>query len=266
MKEITIAELRVIQLDILKHIDVFCKEHDIKYFLCGGSMIGAVRHQGFIPWDDDIDIMMIREDYNRFIQIYLQQDRSIFILHSHSSEIDYPYPYVKIEDSRTLFQGNVHYQFPIGIHIDLFPIDTVPESKIKQHVLFVKSQCLIKMRAFKNIRMSHSNIVKKLVNNIIQGSLSLISFDKITSLMEKNAVRYNGINSKYCGIVVWGYGMREINYRSNWDTVKYVAFEDIEAPIPGGYDNYLSNVYGDYMEPPLDTERLTHHSFFAYWK
>ena len=84
--------------------------------------------------------------------------------------------------------------------------------------------------------------------------------------MEKNAVRYRGKNSKYCGIVVWGYGMREINYRSNWDNVKYIIFEDMRAPIPVGYDNYLSNVYGDYMILPPESERRTHHSFFAYWK
>ena len=121
MRKITLDESKRIQLDILQSIHDFCIANNLKYSICGGTLIGAVRHKGFIPWDDDIDIFMLREDYNKFIHDY--KDLSgIYILHSLENDESYSYPYAKVEDVRTYIEEDVTAG-NIGIAVDVFPVD-----------------------------------------------------------------------------------------------------------------------------------------------
>ena len=101
------------------------------------------------------------------------------------------------------------------------------------------------------------------ISHIILKPLPLSS---IVMRIERNAMKYKDEKSLYCGVAIWGYGMREINLRSNWDEVLYVPFEDMLVPVPKGYDNYLRGIYGDYMQLPPQEKRITHHDFKAWWK
>lgn len=267
-KYINTEELRNVQLDILKHVDNFCKENDIKYFLCGGSMIGAVRHHGFIPWDDDIDIMLLREDYEKFISIYSEKDKSEYKLHSLLTDKKYSSTYVKIDNSRTVLKEYVEEPTAeIGINIDVFPVDDLPNNKEAQKKIYKRYGYYRALIDLKNVRFSKERVwYKNLVLLISHLLLKPVSMRKLADLIENNAVKYKGKTSDYCGIVVWGYGLREINYRKNWDDCILVDFEDMKAPIPVGYDNYLTCVYGDYMKLPPEEKRISHHAFEAYWK
>ena len=262
------TELRKIQMEILHHVDAFCRQKGIRYFLCGGTLIGAVRHHGYIPWDDDIDIMLLREDYERFIETYLQDDKSDYKLHYFRKEKDFPYPFVKIDDSRTVLSENVEIRAnDMGVNIDVFPIDVVPEDKELQKKLYGKFSFYMALINLKNIIPTRTRSwYKNLMIVLSRLILWMIPMRALVRRLEDNAIRYRDSTSKYCGIALWGYGMREINLRENWTEAIDMKFEDTMLPVPVGYDNYLTCVYGDYMQLPPEEKRVTHHAFTAYWK
>lgn len=267
MKIIDVIELKNIQLDILKHVDSFCKTNNITYFLCGGSAIGAVRHKGFIPWDDDIDIAMLRDDYDRFIKTYSENDTSVYKLHYFKLDHKVPYPYVKIDNSETVFLEELENDYKMGVNIDLFPVDSVPESLEKQKEIFSKYDRLVKIFTVKRLPLKRRRgILKNIVLALSHVMFSFRSFRSLIRSFEDNALKYKDEDSKYCAGIVWGYGRREINLKENWSEALYVPFEDMMVPVPKGYDGYLSSVYGDYMKLPPEEKRISHHHFIAYWK
>lgn len=267
MKEINIEELKKIQLEILLHVDKFCKEHNIRYFLCAGTLLGAIRHKGYIPWDDDIDIMLFREDYNRLIDIFLESDNGQYRLHTYKKEKEFPYPFVKIDDSRTSLRETVEGDFEMGVNIDVFPIDTVPQNGLLQKLFYTKCGIVLNALMLKRISLQFDrgllkNFIIKIFHRIFKG----ISCYYFVRTLDRLAQSYSQKKSEYCGLACWGYGMREMNLRSNFDEVIYVSFEGHSLPAPKGYNNYLSAVYGDYMQMPPEDKRVTHHAFEAFWK
>lgn len=268
MKYITdIQELRSIQLEILKHVDAFCKKNGIKYFLSGGSMIGAVRHHGYIPWDDDIDLMLFREDYEKLISLYTQTDNSDYKLHYFKYEENYLKPFVKIDNSKTVLEELAEEPIKMGVNIDIFPIDVVPDDKRKQRRMYNRFQFYKSLIDLKNIKEATTRAwYKNALVFMFHYLLRLVPMKMLISALEKNATKYKGVKSKFCGVAVWGYGAREINLRKNWDEVMEVDFENTKAPIPKGYDNYLTCVYGDYMQLPPEEKRVSEHLFKAWWK
>ena len=145
MKEIGIEELKRIQIGILKHLDAFCNENNLKYFMCGGTLLGAVRHKGFIPWDDDIDIMMKREDYDKLIELYPKNDNSNFKLFSYELDKSFPYPFAKMDDFRTIFEEEINDSYKIGVNIDIFPIDYITEDELHEFMDSWRSDHLWKL-------------------------------------------------------------------------------------------------------------------------
>lgn len=262
-----IAELRSIQLGILKHVDTFCKDNGIKYFLSGGSMIGAVRHHGYIPWDDDIDLMLLREDYDRLISLYTEKDNSDYKLHHFKLEDNYLKPFVKIDNSKTVLEEYTEEPIEMGVNIDIFPIDIVPNDKSKQKKMYKRFQLLKALIDLKTVKRSNSRAwYKNLVFSISHFLLRPLPMKTLIYALDKNASKYKGIESDFCGVAVWGYGSKEINQRKNWEEVLEVDFEDTKAPIPAGYDNYLTCVYGNYMQLPPEEKRVSEHRFKAWWK
>lgn len=267
MKEINTEELKRIQLAIVSHIDSFCKHHNIKYFICGGTLIGAIRHKGFIPWDDDIDIMMMRDDYERFIDIYTSENKSKYCILSHKLNDKYPYPYAKVCDCETTFHEEIKDAFDLGVNIDVFPIDIVPEDRNLQNKMYKKANWYIKIMTLKRLPLARRRgILKNVFLFISHLIFSVITFKTIVRKLDDNATKYKHSKSHLCGVAVWGYGMREINELKNYERSIYVPFENIELPVPSGYDKYLRGIYGDYMQLPAEEKRVTHHHFKAYYK
>ncbi|MBQ0047161.1 MAG: LicD family protein [Prevotellaceae bacterium] len=267
MKKIEDNELKAIQLEILKNVDIFCKAQGIKYFLAYGSAIGAIRHKGFIPWDDDIDIAMLRDDYDRFVESYNNQASSAYKVHAHNLDMRFPYPYAKIDNTHTVFEEEIKEMYTMGVNIDLFPIDKVPEDSSLQKKMFDRFTILHKLITLKRLPLKRRRgLLKNICLFIAQILLYPISFSMLVQMMEKNALKYRNINSSLCSDVVWAYGSREINKLSNWQEAIYVDFEGLKMPVPIGYDDYLSRVYGAYMQLPPKEKRITHHHYIAYWK
>lgn len=267
MKTMSIEELREIQLRILSEVATYCKRNGIKYFLCGGSLLGAVRHNGYIPWDDDIDIALLRSDYEKLVADF-NTDSTLYTLYTSENKEDYPYPFAKISyNNSILVEENDVLPFNIGVNIDIFPIDTVPEEDKLQRDL-IKS--IMKKRNVLNLKSIVVNKERKCYKNAIlkvgKFFYKLKSTKSIVNDIIKLAKMYESQSSNLAGIIVWGYGEREIVSKNIFNDVISMKFEGYEYDVPVGYHDWLTSVYGDYLVlPPLD-KQSSHHAFKAYWK
>ena len=267
MREIGEKELKEIQLEILEFVDDFCKRHHIKYFLTGGTLIGAVRHKGYIPWDDDIDLCMLREDYDRFLQLFIDENDKTFKVYSYSIIKKCPFPFAKVANNKTILRENILTPYEIGVNIDIFPLDTIPVEKRSQRILYKKFDLYFGMLQLKELLWSNKRkISKNLIVLISRFLLKVVPHSYILKKICENAIIYKNIESPLCGDLVWGYGIREITKKENFIKSIEWEFEGRKYPIPIGYDSYLRGVYGDYMKLPPEDKRISHHEFEAYWK
>lgn len=263
MREILdIKEIMGIELSIMKYIHDFCINNEINYFLWGGTLLGAIRHNGFIPWDDDIDIAMYRQDYNRFIELFDSNRYGVF---SCTKNKDYPYSYAKVFDKLTakIEPVRVRRRFQIGIDVDIFPIDNNVElshTDISERSLILKrrqnsSLGKPKVKNFKDILrlvryFGYGFIFRK--PNYYAKKLNEIPNNKITN----DFMLYADSNIKQPLII-----------KHEWiSELTLHKFEDTEFYIPIGYDKLLTACYGDYMTPPPVEKQITHHSNKMYWK
>ena len=267
MRKIDVNELKYIQLDILKYVDHFCKDHNIRYYMSGGSLLGTVRHKGFIPWDDDIDIMMLRKDYDLFLKEFSKIENDEYQVNFLGRGTDYFFPYAKIENKRTIYNEIVNNAVEIGVNIDLFPIDDLPDSIIRQRILYWKAGLFLFLLNMKLIKVSpNRSCLKNMIIVFVRTVLKHTPLISIARIIDKTAQKYHGKIGKYCGVVVWGYGSKEITLRSDWAETIMMDFEGIQVPVPCGYDHYLSSLYGNYMQLPPQNKRVSHHDFEAYRK
>lgn len=266
-RNIDVEELKNIQMDILQHVCDFCSKNNIKVFLSGGTLIGAVRHHGYIPWDDDIDIQMMREDYDKFIREYPKKDNSPYKLISYETDKKLPLTFAKVIESRTVLHDELSGSYPMGVYIDIFPIDKVPESLKLQTHLYRKAKFYINLFLLKQFSFARRRGF--LMNVALFFGKLLLSFiptSVITAKIIKTAKSYKDQGSTLCGCVVWGYGIREVHPIKDMDEAVMMDFEDRKFPVPAGYDSYLHAVYGNYMQLPPKDEQVSHHHFEAYWK
>lgn len=265
MKEILIDELKELQLQILKQVDSFCRENGIKYFLCAGSLIGAIRHHGYIPWDDDIDIMMLREDYNKFLNIFNGRVHNLCVK---APELDWNYyaPYANVFDTRTLIDEgeNGHLGEDIGIKIDIFPYDALPKNdfvyKITQWIV-LKFNSILRV---KRLKKSFGLLTfKQKINKIF---FFFIPY----SLLQK-CIYYIAISNsknKEADVFLRTYDIKTLMRarKEIFEKCVYEKFEDSYFPIPVYADEYLKIRFGDYMKLPPKEKQVSHHNFKAYWK
>ena len=271
MKEINIDEVKEIQLDILAAVDEFCSKNGIRYSLSSGTLIGAVRHNGYIPWDDDIDIMMPRADYDRFINIFNGSYKHLTLI-APEHNLEYYAPYANVFDNRTLLTegDNGHRGFNIGIKIDVFPIDYVSEdlkrynkelsiTKYINYILYIKR---LKNPLRNNKGLSH--FVTLLIEKMICFWLPYRFLQKIIILIANNK-KYQG--SSYVDNVVFNvYTSKSPRFNSLiMDSYTRINFEGYKFNIVTNYDEVLTKMYGDYMQLPPEEERVAHHNFKACW-
>jgi lipopolysaccharide cholinephosphotransferase len=259
MRQLSLEEMKKIELEMIEDIHNFCEENDIDYFLCGGSLLGAVRHKGFIPWDDDIDIGMTRENYDKFLKLYRSEKYNV----RHAS-LDEPYyfPYIKICDKRTVLHTITDFGCEMGVWVDIFPMDNVPENmkKTKKHVsrMTWKRFFVIAMTAVDiHNRKFSSRVFIHLVR--IYMKLFRVKKEKVMQKYEAAATKYRDIETSKMGCVVWGYGMGEICDREVFEKTTTAPFEHLNVRILENYHPYLHGIYGDYMQLPPEEKRVLKH-------
>lgn len=261
MRTIEVDELKQIQLTMLKDIVSFCNKYNIQYFLAYGTLLGAVRHKGYIPWDDDIDICLPRPDYERFVSTYKNDDDNYHVVEFRKTA-RYGLPFAKVSNDNTVLNEYMYTQDTFGVYIDVFPIDGYGN---KMQIL--KSQWLLKfLNAKKACLGVNRTFAKDAVIAIGKVLLFPFSVQNILNAMHRVATRYDYTQSEYTEIFCSSTVEREIVPRAVFTSSVLLDFEDTKVSVPVRYDEYLTFLFGDYMQLPPEDKRVTHHTFEAWWK
>ena len=272
MREITDSdELKRIELDLLKALHAFCEANGIRYCLGYGTLLGAVRHRGFIPWDDDIDVLMPRPDYERFCREFSAPDASV---HTFENDQDYFYPFAKVLDDRTLVVEDRDPKGRSAVCVDVFPIDGLSDPVIApKRILRTKARCLAALSLRRAPPLFRRRNWKKQLALWLGSPLRLIPLGIRKRIAKAALRRFTDAlkadpfdTSPFAGGLSWGYGMCEVISRSVFERTEKIPFEDGFFLAIVERDAFLSSVYGDYMTPPPPEKRITHHDFRAWWK
>lgn len=261
MREINADELKKIQLEILDTVDNFCIENNIKFWLDSGTLLGAIRHKGYIPWDDDVDIGMLREDFERFISLFSKTGGKYKVI---CNELDREcvYPYAKILDTDTvLYEPDVKNGVRISVNIDLFVYDITPggDETEKQY------DCRDKYSFLNSIQYNlypSKKWYKKVPKVALSVALQIFPRGLFANKIVRNSKQYVGEELNYVGNFTSV--SRVVCEKSVFDSTIPWEFEGKEYPVPIGYDKWLSAFYGDYMTLPPKEKRVSHHKFKAY--
>lgn len=263
MKDYDLDKLHQCLLIIADEIDRICINNDIKYTLIGGSLIGAVRHNGFIPWDDDMDIGMRREDYNRFLDVCKRDLQSKFDLQTVDTDENYVYGFAKLMLKETTLMefGRAKTKDRKGIFVDIFPFDCVPNNKKEQKRQKYVNYILMKMLRQKSkvMYLPSWSLKEKVIFRMIDIMNLFLSKKYLVKRLNDNMIMYNTTETDYiCNLSgMYGYD-KEMIPKSYLDRYCYRQFHNRIYMIIEDYHQYLGKIYGDYMQLPPENKRTTH--------
>ena len=253
-----IKELRKIQIGILDEVHCFCESHGLRYFLSSGTLIGAVRHKGYIPWDDDIDIYMPRKDYEQFLQLFHDETGRYKAINP-QQEPHYYYTFVKVVDLRTRMVETETVGYEIGVYMDIFPIDYVTDDLEKRERIFRRKKLLYKIRRCK---ISNSNPLQSSLAYLVYKYLPL-SVSQIERKIRRLIVLAEPTQT-VCNMTEAGPKLKGCFPAADIASSVDIEFEGRQYKTMVGYKDYLERTYGDYMTLPPVEQRVTH-KFEAYW-
>lgn len=265
--QITNNDIKKIELSILKYIDSQCRKYNLRYYLGYGTLLGAVRHKGFIPWDDDIDIWMPREDYDKFVTIEALSGSSEFKILSPLVNLDYYYGFAKLVSKKTQLQ-EIGF-LPIkdyGVYVDIFPLDKVMGKRsilhsIAKYVIIARvASCNVKPW----LNLTHRK--KAMLFRFIGIIATLLGFRRTAKLTDKIAKIDERKATKNVGALVESIGKHNIFPVECFSSTVLLEFEGHYYNAPKGYHECLTQLYGDYMQLPPENKRISGHSFKAYYK
>lgn len=254
-----LRKMQLIQLEMLYEVDRVCKKHNIKYCIIAGTLLGAVRHGGYIPWDDDADIGMLREEYNRFCKVCKKElDESKFYFQNHENTLGYRWGYGKLRRKETKFirKGQEHMPYESGVFIDIFPLDEVPNNRILRRGYDILCT-IVRKTLWSSVGMKNEkNIIIRTIYNV----LSWIPLNYVFGVYEVLKKMGAKKESSWVRILTfptpnnnkWGY--KKIWYKDLAD----IEFEGYSFPAPRNYEEYLEFKFGDYRELPPISERKVH--------
>lgn len=251
-------QLRV--LEILQWFHGFCVEHDLTYYAIGGTLLGAVRHGGFIPWDDDVDVGMPRPDYDRFVEL-MKSERGRFAAETISDgKKEFTYRHCKLFDTTTTAVHFHKYEIKRGLFIDVFPLDGAGNTRAAAHKLYKKFKRRDHLFAAKTTYKF--NRKHKFYENIAAMLARLLPLNRRRAVEKMHAFccRTDYYTSVFVGNFFGMWREREIVERAWMGTPTLKRFENIEIYCPEDSDKYLTSIYGDYMTPPPEDKRHPGHS------
>ena len=261
-EDLSLRDAQMIMVDILEEVHKLCEKHALKYFLDAGTLIGAVRHKGFIPWDDDVDIGMLREDFNKFLEIAKRElPKHLFLQTFETDEYYDVYPVpckIRYNDTMFLEEGaKENYKMHNGVYIDIFPYDSLPKHNFIYKIQRALSFNILK--SYKRLRdipekLSFKNKITfsfyKLVVKTFPNRRRLKFFDFL--------VKWNDPKSKYMGYGVDTYWSEYVYKKSDYFDLVKLEFEGKFFYAPKNYHSVLTQLYGDYMIMPKEEDRVWH--------
>lgn len=257
MEQNELRKLQLTELEVLKYIRTVCKANGLRYYLVGGTLLGAVRHNGFIPWDDDLDIAMLRKDYDRFLELCKKGALGEnFYLHHTITDSEYWLPFAKVKVNNTLFDEESYSKLKChkGIFIDIFPLDYCPKNK----GLFYHARAkIIKKISYVILIKKLNKIAPDFTTKMLYALTRRLSIKRLSNFRDKLCSRYS--HGKYI-----------INYGSNYKYTKQTMPSDYYEPatqlvfenelfsVPNQYIKYLEQLFNDWKKLPSEEERRNH--------
>ncbi len=272
-KELSVSEIQEISLHILKEIIALCKKLELRYCLIYGSLIGAVRHKGFIPWDDDLDLMMPRQDYEQLIAYFIENRAMLEPLELFEPRVkkEYPYMIARISDSRYILDAENEEDYGIGVFVDIYPFDGLGNTK-KEALHYGLTGDRLSSLCFQASRKRFEiGTTKSLLRKIIKYPVFLfahaIGKEWFQKKLAQTAGKKDYDTSEYIGCVVWLSGGEKDIFKREWfEGTAEVLFGGVRVCIPKQYDRILRHIYGDYRKLPPASEQKGHHNYKAYEK
>jgi lipopolysaccharide cholinephosphotransferase len=261
-------DLQKCQLEILKEFIRICKENSLQYYLVGGTCLGAVRHHGFIPWDDDIDVAMPRKDYEKFIRLQDQMKKPYFI-QTYLSDPNYPYNFAKVRNSNTTYIENffVNIKMNHGVWIDVFPLDgisltNVDPLKLKKKVMYTWRNVYLVFLPNLKRKVSKRTWYKDIPLNIVAYLFFFLNVKNYRNKKVDKKVQKIKFEDAYLVANFFGANpKKEAMPKELFQEGTKGEFEGLEVILPKDYDRYLTLLYHDYMTPPpVDKQEGHHHN------
>lgn len=262
MDQTLLRKVQLAQLEILQEVARVCHDNHIQWFLCCGTLLGAVRHQGFIPWDDDLDIGMLRSDYERFCALADKKMSSRFCIQSWYTEPDYPLPFAKVRMRGTIYVEAKSKTFQEnGFYIDVFPFDYAPEDPEQQGLHAKKLNDIFRLKLMKSgykpwIEKDRVNWKKRIGYLFYQLKAVCYTQDELSKRYDSLATSY-----KEDTVLCRQRGLRKLEcYPAMWfQKTENLSFEGNLYPVPKEYDSVLTAQFGDYMTLPPEDSREDRH-------
>lgn len=259
-----IRDVQNVQLEILREFDRICREHSLDYHVFGGTLLGAVRHNGFIPWDDDIDVGMLRKDYTKFIEVAKEDMSSNYFLQTIETDKETQVVFAKMRKNGTVYKEKhvQHLDVHHGIFIDIFPLDNVKTNEYKgirlKITAFLYKVHIVLHKGEMEINERYRTL-KKLMDRMLGNSFSLW----LKRCIDSNLAKIGDQSSEYVNHLTNGINKRRYDkfiYDKNlFSDIIELNFEDMKVKAPRNYDEYLKQIYGQYMEIPRKEDRVPHH-------
>ena len=258
-----LKDIQKVILDTALEADRICRKNEIPYSLAFGSLLGAVRHGGFIPWDDDMDLIMLRKDYERFIKVCKTDLNPGFFLMTAEAEPDYPFNFAKIVKEGTLFaeRGYEYKNIHKGVYVDIFPLDDVFLSSYQiQHYLF----SFFRRARWRNIdKRTMPKQAWKLSqtrkNTWFTAPFAVLGSQRLNRILNRIMLWNDGKNTEYVYVVAHPNGNKYLDKKSWYDELVEINFEGHFMYIPKAYKKILKRRYGNYMEyPPAEDQKPSH--------
>lgn len=262
MKKIELNEQKKLMTEMLDYIHKICVKNNINYTLVGGSLIGAIRHKGIIPWDDDIDIGLTNKEFNKLIELLKTNKSKYKLLYIDSK--NYLYPFAKLVDTSTvLIEKKILEIDDYGVYVDIFEYNNFPNSKLIGWLHYQKIKFYKILLGRCSLKKNEGNLIKRGIGFIAKK----IGIKKLLNKYNKLNRKYNKKNCDYLIINWTAYGLKnEIQKKEYFNKYKIVKFEGIRAMITNNYHEVLNTTFGDYMKLPPVEKRISHHNTDIYWK
>jgi lipopolysaccharide cholinephosphotransferase len=256
-------QAQLVQLEILSELDKFCKNYNISYNLVFGTLLGAVRHKGFIPWDDDIDVGMLRKDFDYFNSMF-PLDYDGYFLQNYNTDAHYYRQFSRLRKNNTTYLQNGYQDLGIhhGIFIDIFPLDDVSPSKVSEIFRCELILLLEKINRLRNYKVTKDrNLFIRIISKIAKLSTLIINkekYDKLITYLLKGNKKSIYVSS----LSNWPDRKkvkRNLIKKEDFLNSIQIDFESHQFPAPRKYHQYLTNIYGDYKKLPPIEKRQPHH-------
>lgn len=262
MELLSRKQIKQVLLNILLELQAACDKNGIEFYLTGGSLLGAVRHHGFIPWDDDIDIGLSRPNYDKLRHLSERSDfLPPYLKITSFDQGNSNYPFMKIIDTRyCLQQGYVKTNEENSIWIDIFAIDGLPDNPEKIEKIYRKAAIYRKILMLNFARVGEGKSrTKALLKPLVIPFAKMVGIGRCNRMIDRlsHSIPYESADKVGC--IVWGlYGTRECMNKNEFEQSVDVTFEGHSFKAPSCWDSYLSNLYGDYMKLPPEEKQVTH--------